>query len=259
MTNLSKLSEYSDAIRALDLNKLKDASTIPRSLDMDRDGSVSIHYIPFDYVNPKAKVMLVGITPGFTQLFDALSEAKKQLLSGADNESVLIAAKKTGAFSGPLRKNLIELLDHVAINKWLGIKSCESLFNSDSHLVQTTSVLRYPVFVDGERYNGKPNLIKHPMLQSHLKDHFATEVQMLKDAIVIPLGPVATDALQYLVKQGLVDDKRVLTGLPHPSGSNIERIRYFIGRPSEKGLSVKTNAKKLDDAKRGFIQKLNAL
>lgn len=259
MTVSSHFSDYSDAIRSLDLTKLTNALTIPRSLDMDRDGPVSIHYIPFDYINPKARVVLVGITPGFTQFFNAHEEAKKQLMSGADNQSVLIAAKKTGAFSGTLRKNLSAMLDHVELNSWLGIKSCETLFSTDSYLVQTTSVLRYPVFVEGENYSGKPNMTKHPLLQRYLKRYFTEEAQTLKDAIFIPLGPVATEALHYLVKQGLLDGKRVIEGLPHPSGANNERIAYFIGKTPANALSKKTNPAILDNAKRGFIQKLNAI
>lgn len=259
MTVSSHFPDYSDAIRSIDLSKLKNAITIPRNLDMDRDGQVSIHYIPFDYINPKAKVVLVGITPGFTQLYNALEEAKKQLLSGKDDDAVLMAAKKTGAFSGTLRKNLVAMLDHVELNKWLGIKSCDTLFSSDSDLVQTTSVLRYPVFYEGERYSGKPNMIKHPLLQRYLKTYFAQEVQILKGAILIPLGPVATEALHYLVEQGLIDAKRVIEGLPHPSPANNERIAYFIGKTPAKALSKKTNPTILDNAKRGFIEKLNSL
>lgn len=255
----SHFSEFSEAIRTLDISKLKDARTIPMGLDMDRDGQLSIHYIPFDYINPKAKVVLVGITPGFTQLYNALDEAKRQLLSGKDDEAVLIATKKTGAFSGSMRKNLIDMLDHVEVNKWLGIKSCETLFSIDSDLVQTTSVLRYPVFVEGKRYSGKPNMIKHPLLQRYLKEYFAKEVQTLKEAILIPLGPVATEALHYLVKQGLIEQNRVIDGLPHPSSANNERIAYFIGKKLAKELSNKTNPDVLDNAKRGFLHKLNSL
>lgn len=259
MTVTSHFSDYSDAIRSIDLSKLTNALTIPRNLDMDRDGQMSIHYIPFDYINPKAKVVLVGITPGFTQLYNALEEAKKQLLSGKDDESVLMAAKKTGAFSGTLRKNLVAMLDHVELNKWVGIKSCDTLFSNDSDLVQTTSVLRYPVFVEGENYSGKPIMTKHPLLQRYLKRYFSEEAQTLNDAIFIPLGPVATEALHYLVKQSLLDGKRVIEGLPHPSGANNERIAYFIGKTPANALSKKTNPAILDNAKRGFIQKLNSI
>lgn len=35
---------------------------------MDSSGPVSIYYAPFEYINPSARVVLVGITPGPTQM-----------------------------------------------------------------------------------------------------------------------------------------------------------------------------------------------
>lgn len=35
---------------------------------MDKDGDVSIYCAPFEYINPHARIVLVGITPGPTQM-----------------------------------------------------------------------------------------------------------------------------------------------------------------------------------------------
>lgn len=67
MEQKTQFNSYSNIIKNLDFSRIKDSNSIPKELELDRDGQVSIHYIPFDYVNPKAKVVLVGITPGFTQ------------------------------------------------------------------------------------------------------------------------------------------------------------------------------------------------
>ncbi len=40
------------------------ALPLPANLKLAEDGKISIYYAPFDYVNPHAKVVLCGITPG---------------------------------------------------------------------------------------------------------------------------------------------------------------------------------------------------
>jgi hypothetical protein len=74
---------------------------------IDKEGMLSSHYIPFDLVNSKAKVVLVGITPGLTQWRNAVAEAKRQLGNGASLDEACLAAKRTGTFSGAMRSNLI--------------------------------------------------------------------------------------------------------------------------------------------------------
>lgn len=250
---------YNHAIQQLKAQNIVDANAIPKSLEMARDGDISVFYAPFDYVNPKAKLILVGITPGLTQLRNALHEAQLQLHSGADHTSALIAAKKTGAFSGPMRPNLVAMLDHIKVNKWLGINSCNSLFHNDSSLVHTTSALRYPVFVRGENYNGTPSMTKHPLLKKYVTDFLAEEIRMLGDAIVVPLGPKVSEALEYLVHIGAIDGTRVLEGFPHPSGANAERIAYFLGRKKKDDVSTKTDPVKIDNAKAVLEKKMSVL
>lgn len=259
MTNQTLFAQYAETIQNLDLSKINDVATLPATLEIARDGNLSIHYIPFDYVNPDAKLVLVGITPGFTQLRNALHEAQKQLRSGADNTTALIATKKTGAFSGAMRPNLVAMLDHLKVNEWLGIQTCDSLFGKDAHMVQTTSALRYPVFVGGENYNGSPNMTRHHLLRKHLAENFAKEIQMLKNAVLVPLGPKVSEAMEFLAKEGIIDSSRILEGMPHPSGANAERIAYFLGKKEKSHLSVKTDAIKLDEAKSALIKKIAML
>jgi hypothetical protein len=193
--------------------------------------------------------VIVGITPGLTQMLNALKEARKQLDQGADAKSALIAAKMTGAFSGAMRPNLVDLLDCVGINQLLGIKSCDDLFGTSAHLVQTTSVLRNAVFVDGKNYNGTPDMTRHPILRQQLLAHFGEDCKTRSKAVFIPLGDKVEKALNFIADQGFLDRKQIIAGLPHPSGANAERIAYFLGRKSRSALSVKTNADKLDQAR----------
>lgn len=254
MTEL--FDQYASIIYGLKEGDLKDVKSLPDTLQMNRDEGLATYYAPFDYVNEQAKLVLVGVTPGFTQARNALIEAQRRLKAGDSNQDALMAAKQTGAFSGSLRPNLVGMLDYLKLNHWLGIATCDDLFGNASHLSQTISALRFPVFINNENYNGTPNMTKHPMLQKMLKEYFAKEVEMLSDAIYIPLGPSVTQALMWLGAQGLLDSSRVISGLPHPSGANAERIAYFLDKKQKSTLSNKTNPDKIDLAKAELQKKI---
>ena len=116
-------------------------------------------------------------------------------------------------------------------------------------MVQTTSVLRNPVFLRGGNYNGTPSMTKTPVLREQLMQHFANDSQHWRNAVFVPLGDKAADALNYLSGQGIVSMSQVLAGLPHPSGENAERIAYFLGTKAKLALSPKTDPGRLDLAR----------
>ena len=46
---------------------------------VNKEGNIKIYYAPFDYINSKAKIMIVGITPGLQQMlqsFEVINEGK---------------------------------------------------------------------------------------------------------------------------------------------------------------------------------------
>ena len=149
-------------------------------------------------------------------------------------------AKLAGAFSGPLRSNLVAMLDHVGANRVFGIGTCAELFVPGHELVHLTSVLRYPVFVAAGNYNGTPDMLRTPILKSMIETHLAAEVRALPEALWLPLGDKPAAALRHLASQGLLSTDRILDGLPHPSGANGERVAYFLGRKEASALSAKT-------------------
>lgn len=224
-----------------------------------KDGALSVYYAPFEWVNPQARVVLVGITPGKTQAANALSEAKHAIHTGCSDAEVLRRAKATGAFSGAMRPNLVALLDAVGLQKWLGLTSCGELFGSAAGMLQTASVLQFPVFVDGENYNGTPDPTKHPLLQVLVAQHFGKMSAQLPNAVFVPLGPVPSKVLAWLATQRAMDLSQVLDGLPHPSGANAERIKYFLGQKPRSELSAKTDPDKLDAAKAALISAVSQL
>ena len=255
----TQFKQFSIVIRSLSPDDLAGDPSLNKKLRIAQDGLVEVCYAPFEYINPKARIVIVGITPGRTQMLNALRECRRQLDAGADDQQALKAAKQIGAFSGAMRPNLVALLNHVGLQNWLGISSCDALFGEASSMVQTASVLRNPVFVNGDNYNGTPNMITHPLLQKQLIDGLGQDAKALPDAVFIPLGDKVALALHFLADRGLIAQKRILDGLPHPSGANAERIAYFLGNKERTALSRKTSPDKLDQARAGLMARVAEL
>ncbi len=222
---------------------------LPSSLLLKQDGELSIYYAPFEYVNKNAKLVIVGITPGLQQAVNALNQAKIGIDNGLDTLDILKSAKGVGSFSGPMRNNLVDMLDHVGIHKKLDINSSADFFTTQMGVVQFTSILSNPVFYKGKNYNGTPSMITTPLLRQSIEEGFLKKLQQLNNALIIPLGPKVATALEYLMTEGVLQEKQVLNGFPHPSGANAERIAYFLGKKIKQSLSVKTNANLIDQHK----------
>ncbi len=245
--------QHEAAIRSLGGDRIDDR------LLLARDGRLSAWYAPFDWMNAHARLVLVGITPGRTQMFSALRAARQELLAGASAVEAQRAGLTTGAFSGALRGNLIALLDRIGLHAWLRLRTCGELFGTAAHLLHSCSTLPFPVLVDGRDYNGIPGPMRHPMLRDQVERHFVPMVRTLAHAVFIPLGRVPTEVLRALATRKLVDERRILDGLPHPSGANAERISYFLGTKERSRLSVKTGPDRLDIARTDLVRKVAAL
>ncbi len=90
--------------------KIKSASKrniVSANFLIKKDNNIRIYYAPFDYINRKAKIMIVGITPGFQQMqqsFQAIKLGKS-----------LKEVKDLSSFKGSMRTNLIKYLDKLKI------------------------------------------------------------------------------------------------------------------------------------------------
>lgn len=257
--NSNNKNKQLEIIKNLNLSLLNSPSDLPGLLQLETHQNLSVYYAPFDFVNEQAKIVIVGITPGFTQLKNAYLSLQKSTRAGLAIDQLLRNVKSDASFSGSMRQNLIDMLDHIGINKWLDIPSSADLFSSRADLLHSTSALKYPVFVNGANYNGTPNMIKHEILSRYLVESLGQEVKALKDALFVPLGPKPSAALEYLANKGLVSRERILTGFLHPSAASQERVNYFLGKKPKSQLSTKTNAKLIDDAKAIMIKNIIAL
>lgn len=226
------------------------------ALLIEQSGVLSCHYAPFDYINRTARIVLLGMTPGTQQARNALLELRNHLIAGTPDEQALHKAKEFASFSGPIRNNLVAMLDHVGMPELLGLASCADLFTSRTDLVHFTSALRYPVFVNGKDYSGSPSILSTTFLRNLSEHWLSEEAEILKDAYWIPLGKEAKTATGLQVARGTLRSDRVLDGMVHPSPSNAERIAYFLGRKPREVLSNRTDPVVIDAGKARLLVRL---
>ncbi|WP_449539641.1 hypothetical protein [Ferdinandcohnia sp. Marseille-Q9671] len=226
----SKFNTFKNKILALPLEYgEQDLKSDTFLLDKDESKSLEIYYAPFEYVNDDAKVLIVGITPGLYQMKKSYSTILDPINYQLSDEELLHEVKKNSSFEGPMRKNLIHMLDELELHTYLNIDSTSELFSTASHLVQTASVIRYPVFYKGKNYSGStPKMLRSTMLMHYIMEGFAKEVECLKkQPLIIPLGVNVSAVVNHLAEAGYLSSESILHGFPHPSGGNGHRHKQF--------------------------------
>ena len=200
------------------LKKIDKNSAVSKDFLVNKDGNIEIYYAPFDYINSKAKIVIVGITPGLQQMTQSFQVIK-------DGKS-LKEVKDLSSFKGSMRTTLIKYMDELKINKILKIKSCESLFDLDSKYLHTTSLVKYPVFDKGKNYSGV-NILKKKILLDFIEDNFLKELEMHQNSIIVPLGNTVSSTIDYLNTKHQLKLRCFLKGFPHPSGLNVGKNIQF--------------------------------
>ncbi|MCL6234810.1 hypothetical protein M5F03_06480 [Acinetobacter sp. ANC 5579] len=256
MSDSTLFSRYASVIKTHSIEELTQSDL----LLLKTLGTIQSFYAPFEAINHDAKVVIVGICPGQQQWRNSLIAAKDGLEQQLSEENILKLAKNSGAFSGPIRKNLTQLLDHIGLQIQLGIQTTAELFSNHQDMVQMCSVLQQCILVNGKNYAGStPAMLKNELLKQHIDDYFIPMVQQLPNAIYIPLGKGVDEVLNYVSSLGNLNDQQILSGLPHPSGANAERIKYFLGEKPRDQLSQQTNPEQIDSAKSQILLKLSNL
>jgi hypothetical protein len=224
------MPKYLDQIKSL--KKINKSTITNNKFLVNKEGNIEIYYAPFDYVNLKAKIMIVGITPGLQQMlqsFEVINEGKS-----------LKEVKDLSSFKGSMRTTLVKYLDELKVNKTLKIKSCESLFNKDNKYLHTTSLVKYPVFDKGKNYAGA-NILKKKILLDFIEKNFLQELKTLKKSIIIPLGNTVSSTIEYLNKKYDLKLRCFLKGFPHPSGANARKNIQFKEHKSTMMSLLKSN------------------
>jgi hypothetical protein len=222
------IDAWADRLRAL-APDLPESCWPPPGWTLYRDGTREIVYAPFDWTNKAARVALVGITPGRHQAWAASIEAATALRDGSSTDEALRRANSVASFSGPMRRNLVTMLDQIGLAEPLGIATTDDLFGSAHSLATHMSALAFPVFVHGRNYTGS-QITRDPVFLALIRQVLAAQLLQAAQALVVPLGNAAADAVGLLVAEGVVDPGRCLLGCPHPSGANGHRLAQFQAR-----------------------------
>ena len=225
--------KYCDKIKALESFEKEDI--LNKNFELYNQGNMKIYYAPHnEIINDKAKIFIVGITPGWTQTQIAYKTAHQGLINNDREEKIKKACKRNSRFAGSMRKNLIDMLDELSLNEFLQIDSCFELFGEREELLHTTSIIPYPVFVNGKNYTGSsPKMLESKILYSYVEKYFYEEVVQLSKALIIPLGKSVEEVLEKMIEEGLISREQCLLGFPHPSGANGHRKRQFQENKSD--------------------------
>lgn len=228
----SRIAAYHEAIRQLpDRSWRREDLLIPELL-METENNLELYYAPYDYINTAAKVMIVGITPGFTQMSLSLRQAKDDLAAGVPHADIDRRAKAVASFAGSMRVHLIAMLNELELHTLLKIENCGELFGVHAELLHTTSVIRYPLFNKGDNYTGhQPKMLSSALIRRYALVDFAVQLSAVPDAVIIPLGKSVSDVLRRIAEDepsgGEALLNRCLLDFPHPSGANGHRKKQF--------------------------------
>jgi hypothetical protein len=232
-----QFARFRDAIAALPRGGLTRDHLLDGRFQVVSGVGFTVHYAPFDHVNAQARVVLVGLTPGWKQTKLAFETARDHLGARDGDDRVLWAVKQQASFAG-MRTTLVRWLDGIDVDRALGLASTAELFNQRAELLQTTSAVRYPVFCSGDKnWSGTNPAISEPVLGDLVRGLLGPELRSLAEALVVPLGVAVKAGLQDLVDLGELDPDRCLFDFPHPSGLNTSGPRrYATAQPRLKKL-----------------------
>ncbi|GIP22066.1 uracil-DNA glycosylase family protein [Paenibacillus sp. J22TS3] len=226
-----RLKVYKSAIRALPSSRrLTPTDLLTPDFLMEQSGPIQMYYAPHnEYLNASASVVITGITPGWTQMRAAYESAAASLAEGLGDAEVCMKSKKAASFAGPMRNNLINMLDELGLQTVLKLPTCRELFGQERTLLHTTSLLRFPVFVHGKNYTGaSPALLSHALLRNRGLGFIREELALLDQrALIIPLGKAVEQTMRAAQKEGWLEGRHILWGFPHPSGANGHRVSQF--------------------------------
>jgi hypothetical protein len=189
--------------------------------------SYTVVYGPFsDVPNPQAEIIFVGLTPGLSQLKLANQVARKNPTFTPQEHAEALGREV--AFAGRMRDNLVAMLDELGLQRLLQVRSNKDLFGEQSHRIFTTSALRYPVFLPGwKNYSGNSAIVREPLFIEMLETLLGPILAAMPQALIIPFGPSASAGVLYVAECGMIEERRVLRGFPHPSPANGWRQRTF--------------------------------
>lgn len=213
-----------------DLNKHQLLST---TFLIEKQGDLTMYFSPHnEYINREARIVIIGITPGWTQMKAAFQQAVASMHRGESPDTIFKDVKTAASFSGTMRTHLISMLNECGVAKALHLENAEALFHEKRDLLHTTSIIKYPVFFHDKNYTGhQPKLDQSSLLSHYAYEVFPKEMeQLLHNPLIIPLGKSVEPVIRKLMDDGKLKESTCLFGFPHPSGANGHRKKQFLDR-----------------------------
>lgn len=204
----------------------KSLNELDVKLNIFKDNNIECWYAPLGVINSKAKIVLYGVTPGWSQMKVAYKIHINNKVN-AKNKTPLSDI----AFHGGMKTNLLGMLDELRVHTHLiNCNSISDAFKSKNFAYG--SVLKYPVFYYRQKklnnYNGhSSNMLKNKSLKNMLETILVEELRMLNKCLIIPFGPKAYDAIHHVTNKFKINKHTVLSGFPHPSPASPYRIPRF--------------------------------
>jgi hypothetical protein len=211
------------------------------------NGRDELFYVPFEHMNCRARLVIVGITPGPTQLELAYGAAQARLKAGLSDDLVLERAKKEGSFGGDtMRPNLVKMLAFFGIPELLGVGNANDLWGTAWHDLHATSVVPHAAFRNGKPFAGTfQEVLEVESFRECFERDFAATLPLISgEARYIALGPTPLEALDWCAKHGLLKPEQVLGAFAHPSRNGGSQVAVYLGEKPIKTLSPKDPVRK---------------
>jgi hypothetical protein len=195
------------------------------------NGRDELFYVPFEHMNCRARLVIVGITPGPNQMDLAYRAAQARLRAGLSDDLVLERAKKEGSFGGDtMRPNLVKMLTFFGIPELLGIGNANDLWGISWHDLHATSIVPHAAFRNGKPFAGsfQDILETEPFRECFERDFAATLPLISREARYIALGPTPLEALDWCSKHGLPKPEQVLGAFAHPSRNGGSQVAVYL-------------------------------
>lgn len=225
-----KLLEAKPMITKLSNNQMNKNYLVNSKLCLYGNEKIRIVYTPFEYVNKNAKLVLIGITPGETQLLNAY----RAVIDGQSEKEI----KKIAAFSGDMRRVLVNSLNSIWPKGLFDVSDCAELFGEKNCLIHSTSLLKDAVFEFNQTKNcfvdfREANKIwKNDILYKEFENNFLSECKKLsEDIVLICLGDRVFDVIEEAKEKDLINQDNIIF-IPHPSGASPYR-EYYYKKPSD--------------------------
>jgi hypothetical protein len=193
------------------------------------ENGFDVYYVPFEHVNLAAKLVLVGITPGPTQMSCAYAAARRLLATPNSDSEILQGIKRCCAFAG-MRNRINEALDHFGIPRLLGVDSAELFWHSHFTQLFPTSIVPNAAFRNGKYFAGPfQAVLNTPLLRRQFEDVFIPSIcELNRQALFLGLGPVVDEGLGWCASRSLIEERQILGYLPHVSGNSGSQFAYFL-------------------------------